>query len=51
MFLIPILLPFHPASAAQTSGELQNYLSRCDRSQLHLCVAAPCWDSVERGEG
>lgn len=39
--LIKTVFLFIPASAAQTSGELQNYLSRCDRSKLYLCVTAP----------
>lgn len=45
------LLLFITPSAAQTSSELQDHLSRCDWSQLHLSVAASGRDSVERGEG
>lgn len=41
----------YPPSATQTSGELQDYLSRSDRGQLHLGVTAPSRDRVERGEG
>lgn len=47
----PTATPPHPPSAAQTSGELQDYLSRSDRGQLHLGVTAPSGDRVERGEG
>lgn len=48
---VPNLFLIIPHSAAQTSGELQDYLSGRDRSQLHLSVTPPSRDSVECGEG